>query len=129
MSAADFGPTQTPDAGSGRDARSQTDSIMPALAEALRTLPGYELPREPYPGFRPFRRDEWPIFFGRERQVSALLSLLNTHHFICVHGPSGAGKSSLLEAGLIATLEFEHARLGAAWRSVTFRPGDAPLWN
>jgi hypothetical protein len=83
----------------------------------------------PYPGFRPFRRDEWPIFFGRDRQVKALLKLLAEHHFICVHGPSGSGKSSLIEAGLIATLERGHRRLGTEWFTGTFRPGAAPVLN
>lgn len=83
----------------------------------------------PYPGFRPFRRDEWPIFFGRDRQVKALLKLLADHHFICMHGPSGSGKSSLIEAGLIATLERGHRRLGTDWFTGTFRPGAAPLLN
>jgi hypothetical protein len=83
----------------------------------------------PYPGFRPFRRDEWPIFFGRERQVQALLALLAAHRFICIHGPSGCGKSSLIEAGLIATLQREHARLDTTWCASTFRPGVSPMWN
>jgi hypothetical protein len=83
----------------------------------------------PYPGFRPFRRNEWPIFFGRERQVQDLLGLLAAQHFISIHGPSGGGKSSLIEAGLIATLKREHARLDTAWCINTFRPGTSPMWN
>jgi hypothetical protein len=83
---------------------------------------------KPYPGFRPFRRSEWPIFFGRKRQERALLRLLASQHFICVHGPSGGGKSSLIEAGLIATLGREEARLDKVWRIHSFRPGTSPMW-
>jgi hypothetical protein len=83
----------------------------------------------PYPGFRPFRRNEWQIFFGRDGQIEALLNLLANRHFICIHGPSGCGKSSLIEAGLMATLDREARRFGTAWHSSMFRPGTSPLWN
>lgn len=99
------------------------------VAELLRSELSKQRDGMPYPGFRPFRREEWPIFFGRERQVQALLGLLKKHHFICIHGPSGGGKSSLIEAGLIATLERERRRLGVTWHSATLRPGTNPLWN
>jgi hypothetical protein len=97
----------------------------------LDSTPGVKgiLPSRPYPGFRPFRKEEWPIFFGRERQIEALIALLAEHHFLCVHGPSGCGKSSLVEAGLLATLEREHRRLGTEWRTAICRPGANPLWN
>jgi AAA ATPase domain len=101
-----------------------SDTVVPVLHAHLQMREG-----RPYPGFRPFRREEWPIFFGRERQVQSLLRLLADHHFICLHGPSGSGKSSLIEAGLIATLEREHRRFETAWCTATFRPGTAPLWN
>jgi hypothetical protein len=97
----------------------------------LDSAPGVKgiLPPWPYPGFRPFRKEEWPIFFGRERQIEALLALLAEHHFLCVHGPSGCGKSSLVEAGLLATLEREQRRLDTEWRTAICRPGANPLWN
>jgi hypothetical protein len=89
----------------------------------------HEVVRRPYPGFRPFRRSEWRIFFGRDGQVDALLDRLARQHFVCIHGPSGCGKSSLVEAGLIATLDREARRSGAVWNSAIFRPGNSPLWN
>ena len=33
-------------------------------------------PRRPYPGLRPFRRDESDLFFGRDDQVDQLLDKL-----------------------------------------------------
>lgn len=32
------------------------------------------LPAQPYPGLRPFEKNEWPIFFGRERMADAIVS-------------------------------------------------------
>ena len=67
---------------------------MSVPARAVR--PALELPAAPYPGLRPFQKHEWPIFFGRERMVDAVLDLLAEHRLIVVHGSSGCGKSSLI---------------------------------
>ena len=56
----------------------------------------------PYPGLRPFRRDEFEIFFGREEHFAKLAEMLQRHHFVAVVGPSGCGKSSLVTAGLLS---------------------------
>ena len=54
------------------------------------------LPSRPYPGLRPFEKDEWPIFFGREIITSDVLTRLIERQFIFIHGDSGSGKSSLI---------------------------------
>ena len=59
----------------------------------------------PYPGLRPFKREESDIFFGREMQTDQLLEKLSQTRFISVVGLSGCGKSSLVRAGMIAALE------------------------
>jgi hypothetical protein len=41
-------------------------------------------PPFPYPGLRPFEREEWSIFFGRETMIDELIERL------------GSGKSSLV---------------------------------
>ena len=61
--------------------------------------------RSPYPGLRPFNREEAPIFFGREEHVDALLERLQEKRLLAVLGQSGSGKSSLVKAGLIPALE------------------------
>jgi WD40 repeat protein/energy-coupling factor transporter ATP-binding protein EcfA2 len=86
--------------------------------------------RLPYPGLRPFRRDETDIFFGREKQTDQLLEKLDHSRFIAVVGPSGCGKSSLVKAGMIAALEAGFmVSAGATWRVAEMRPGDHPLQN
>jgi hypothetical protein len=81
--------------------------------DALRLRPASELlPRRPYPGLRPFEKAEWPIFRGRDRLVQDILTILAENHFASVIGPSGSGKSSLIKAGVLATLERRHHRIG-----------------
>jgi hypothetical protein len=86
--------------------------------------------RSPYPGIRPFRRDESPLFFGRDEQVKALLFRLHRNRFLAVVGTSGSGKSSLVLAGLIPELEAGGlGKAGSDWHIAHFRPGNAPLLN
>ena len=58
----------------------------------------------PYPGPRPFKKEERDRFFGRETEVRELLSLVTAHRTLLLYAQSGAGKSSLLNAGLIPLL-------------------------
>jgi ABC-type sulfate/molybdate transport systems ATPase subunit len=62
-------------------------------------------PTRPYPGLRPFERDEDAIFFGREEQTDQLLKKLGETRFVAVLGSSGSGKSSLVFAGVLPALE------------------------
>ncbi|ETR67723.1 MAG: hypothetical protein OMM_11286, partial [Candidatus Magnetoglobus multicellularis str. Araruama] len=86
--------------------------------------------RMPYPGLRPFTRDENHIYFGCDDQVGDLLEKLNDHRFIAVVGPSGCGKSSLVKAGLIPgiSLGFLDQRI-ESWRIAVMRPGTQPMKN
>ena len=87
------------------------------------------LPARPYPGLRPFDMAEWPIFFGRERMVDAVVTRLVTDRFIVVHGDSGSGKSSLIRAGVLPRLLQDQARGGARWRTCIALPRGGPLRN
>ena len=83
----------------------------------------------PYPGLRPFKREESDIFFGREQHVDQLLEKLAQHHFLAVVGTSGCGKSSLVKAGMLPALDAGFlARAGAHWYVVDMRPGHRPIW-
>ena len=84
----------------------------------------------PYPGLRPFRRDEADIFFGREEQVDELLNRLGDCRFLAVVGPSGCGKSSLVRAGMLAALEGGLlSTAGPRWFLAEMRPGNQPFAN
>ena len=83
---------------------------------------------EPYPGLRPFRRDEAHIFFGRETTIDDMVERLAAHHFLAVTGLSGSGKSSLARTGLLDALDRGLlVEAGSLWRIADFRPGGDPL--
>lgn len=63
--------------------------------------------RAPYPGPRPFRREEADLFFGRERPAADLRDLVLSYRVVLLHAQSGAGKSSLVNAGLLPLLAAE----------------------
>jgi hypothetical protein len=82
----------------------------------------------PYPGLRPFREEEEDLFFGREKQIDAMVDRLAETHFLAVVGTSGSGKSSLVNCGLRPALHRGlMASVGTAWRMAQFRPGGNPL--
>jgi hypothetical protein len=59
----------------------------------------------PYVGPRPFDREERARFFGRGHEARALASLIVAHRVVLLYAASGAGKTSLLNAGVIPSLE------------------------
>ncbi|MFF0744282.1 hypothetical protein ACFYVL_28180 [Streptomyces sp. NPDC004111] len=63
----------------------------------------------PYRGLASYRQQDAQWFFGRERSTEDLLAQLRTTEqtggLVMLVGASGAGKSSLLNAGLVPTLE------------------------
>jgi WD40 repeat protein len=86
--------------------------------------------REPYPGFAAFDRADAPVYFGREQEITDLLSTLDRcrapdrARLIIVQGASGSGKSSLIRAGILPRLERDPKR----WLVVPpFRPLRQPL--
>src|SRR5262249_20996291 len=84
--------------------------------------------REPYPGLRPFSREETDIFFGREQQIDRMLDQLRKNRFLAVTGTSGSGKSSLVRTGLLSALELGFLEeIGGQWRIIDMHPGGKPL--
>ena len=71
-----------------------------------RSLASTSTASRPYPGLRPFSREEADCFFGREDQIDQLLDRLAETHFLAVLGTSGSGKSSLVRAGLLPALSY-----------------------
>jgi len=85
------------------------------------------LPPRPYPGLRPFGKDEWAIFFGREPMIDDVIGRLVRQRLLVVHGDSGCGKSSLIRAGVLPRLEQDAARGGRRWITRAMTPGDEPI--
>jgi tetratricopeptide (TPR) repeat protein len=86
--------------------------------------------RPPYPGMRPFERDESHLFFGRDHCVDEMVKRLAERRFLAVLGSSGTGKSSLVKTGLFSALEMGLlSGAGSHWLIVDFRPGGNALGN
>ncbi|GIQ78671.1 AAA family ATPase [Bradyrhizobium sp. RD5-C2] len=92
--------------------------------------PGDTSSLEPYPGLRPFRKDESDIFFGRDDHISEMIVKLSKSHFLCITGSSGCGKSSLARTGLMNHLEAGFLPgQGSDWIFCDLHPGDHPVDN
>lgn len=102
-----------------------------ALGGPLRRSPPTALPPCPYPGLLPFSEGDWNHFFGREREIQALLERLQHYPLQTVIGPSGSGKSSLVFAGLLPAVRGCKGKTSLAtmgdWCICTMRPGATPL--
>ena len=101
--------------------------------ELLRALepfmPGRSATREihvdqsPYAGLASFQENDAARFFGRNREIAAMVNKIRTQPMLAVVGGSGVGKSSLVRAGLVPALK----RSGEAWEPVVVRPGRSPM--
>lgn len=58
----------------------------------------------PFVGPRPFSDTDREMFFGRDREIAELLSLVVSQRVVVLYAVSGAGKTSLLTAGLVPAL-------------------------
>ncbi len=81
----------------------------------------------PYPGLRPFKREESYLFFGRTRCVDAMVDRLASTRFLAVLGTSGSGKSSLVRTGLLEALAMGLHPLGTRWVVADMHPGGQPM--
>lgn len=82
------------------------------------------LPREPYPGLRPFLPHEAALLFGRDRQVREVIEHLRQTQFVAILGGSGSGKSSLIHAGVTPELRsFGIPGAGDFWLTMSCTPG------
>jgi hypothetical protein len=77
----------------------------------------------PYAGLSSFQEGDAAKFFGRSREVAAMVTRLRERALIGVVGSSGVGKSSFLRAGVVPALK----QSGESWESLVVRPGRNPL--
>lgn len=100
------------------------------LESSIKYLRNEEIKKQPYPGIRPFKTIEAPIFYGREGLSNKLIKKLEEYCFLAIIGGSGSGKSSLVRAGLIPYLYAGyHEKAGVSWQIALCRPGNNPIRN
>ncbi|WP_223638715.1 serine/threonine-protein kinase [Corallococcus sp. EGB] len=108
------------------------DERYPDAASLLRALepflPGrmsreLRVDESPYAGLSSFQEADADRFFGRTREIAALVNRINDRPLLAVVGPSGTGKSSFVRAGLVPVLK----RSGTPWEALVIRPGRSPL--
>ena len=77
----------------------------------------------PYAGLSSFQENDAGKFFGRNREIAAMVTRIRDQPLMAVVGSSGVGKSSFVRAGLVPALK----RSGETWESIVIRPGRRPL--
>jgi hypothetical protein len=65
--------------------------------------------KTPYVGPRPFQKGD--KLYGRDREILELSNRLLANHVVLMHALSGAGKSSLINAGLVPSMEGQEFRV------------------
>ena len=84
----------------------------------------------PYRGLQAFREEDAGLFFGRAREVDALVakvSARSSSNVVGVIGSSGSGKSSIILAGLIPALRRSRGGSQSIWKVLRCTPGPEPL--
>ena len=82
-----------------------------------------QLDESPYAGLSSFQETDAGKFFGRNREVAAMVTRIRDRPLMAVVGSSGVGKSSFVRAGLVPALK----RSGEMWETLVVRPGRKPL--
>jgi len=103
-------------------------SAAELLAALTPFLPGrrtLELPVDecPYAGLSSFQERDAGKFFGRNREIAAMMARIRDRPLMAVVGGSGVGKSSFVRAGVVPALKHS----GEPWEALVLRPGRKPV--
>lgn len=81
-----------------------TETDVPPEADTIPTMP---LPETPYRPMAAYEYKDRPLFLGRDEETARCASLLDDGATcgVFLHGAAGVGKTSLLQAGVMPTLE------------------------
>jgi serine/threonine protein kinase len=109
-----------------KDQRWQSAAELLAALELF--LPGrrtqqLQIDESPYAGLSSFQENDAGKFFGRNREIAAMVTRIRDRPLVAVVGSSGVGKSSFVRAGLVPALK----RSGEVWETLVLRPGRKPL--
>src|SRR6185437_16583684 len=99
--------------------------LLDALAPFMpgRRTTELQLDESPYAGLSSFQENDAGKFFGRNREIAAMVTRIRDRPMMAVVGSSGVGKSSFVRAGLVPALK----RSGETWETLVVRPGRSPI--
>ncbi len=101
------------------------EELLRALEPFLpgRRMKELQLDESPYAGLSSFQENDAGKFFGRNREIAAMVTRIRDRPLMAVVGSSGVGKSSFVRAGLVPALK----RSGETWETLVIRPGRKPI--
>jgi eukaryotic-like serine/threonine-protein kinase len=82
-----------------------------------------QIDESPYAGLSSFQENDAGKFFGRNKEIAAMVTRIRDRPLMAVVGSSGVGKSSFVRAGLVPALK----RSGEHWETIVTRPGRKPM--
>jgi len=97
-------------------------AIEPFLPGRFSTMQ-LRVDQSPYAGLSSFQEADADRFFGRGREIAAMVTRIRDRPIMGVVGSSGVGKSSFIRAGVVPTLK----RSGENWEALIIRPGRQPM--
>jgi formylglycine-generating enzyme required for sulfatase activity len=104
------------------------EELLDVLEQVGAAEPHLPVPEgNPYRGLSAFEAEHRAFFFGRAREVRAVLERLRSTGFLLLTGDSGVGKSSLCAAGVLPALVEGAMGDGRRWESRRMVPGRHPL--
>ncbi|UQA63571.1 protein kinase [Polyangium aurulentum] len=81
----------------------------------------------PYRGLHAFEAEHRALFFGRDRDIRAVVDRLRAQPLVVIAGDSGVGKSSLCRAGVLPRVAEGALGEDRAFQVFTLVPGRSPL--
>ena len=97
-------------------------AIEPFLPGRFQTLQ-LRTDQSPYAGLSSFQEADADRFFGRTREIAAMVTRIRDRPIMGIVGASGVGKSSFVRAGVVPALK----RGGENWEALIVRPGRSPM--
>ena len=86
---------------------SRENNFVTATYEISECLSSRQKLNSPYKGLNPYTEADANIFFGRDKDIHAIVNSLLAWRLTILHGKSGVGKSSILRAGVTHILHEE----------------------
>ncbi|WP_211194092.1 bifunctional serine/threonine-protein kinase/formylglycine-generating enzyme family protein [Pyxidicoccus fallax] len=104
------------------------EEVLDALEQVGTAEPRLPVPEgNPYRGLGAFDAEHRALFFGRAREVRAVVERLCSDGFVLLTGDSGVGKSSLCAAGVLPALADGALGDERRWEARRMVPGRRPL--